>query len=93
MKVEAIGVGFDGMKFIHPGDVFEIPDKPDRLVPTGDPRIPEEYHGKKLPVAFSWRWMKPASKRTAEHITGAGQTALNRELAEIRTPTGNQERI
>ena len=93
MKVEATAICFPGMKLMHPGDVFEIPDKPERVVPSGDARIPEQYWGKKLPVAFSWKGMKPVAKNTPVHETGAGQAALNQEMATIKTPTGNQERI
>jgi hypothetical protein len=69
----------------RPGDTFSIPDAPRRLPFPGEQRAIERGGEEaetyaaikdkdgKIPAAFSFKWMEPASANTPERITTAQQ--------------------
>lgn len=88
----------------RPGDVFSIPDTPRRPLFPGEKKLVEQndeareaYEQIKdsageVPSQFSFRWMEPVSKDSAER-TSTSQQALDKKSREIKQEKAGQRQI
>lgn len=98
-------IGFFNHIRRRPGDVFTIPDQPRRILFAGEQRLVEtdaevkdvynsiKDRDGKVPSAFSFRWMEPAARGSAERITTSQQALDSRSEIIKLEKAGEREAV